>query len=95
MSDRGGHGEAQEVSGVPIAILRSQAIADPNARLIDETIGFGGARLGLRRPQSGPPRPKEAASMPAHATAGPGLADRRRYVTTKLAASLVDELELS
>ena len=32
--------------------------------------------------------------MPAHATAGPGLAECRRYVTTKLAASLVDELEV-
>ena len=32
--------------------------------------------------------------MPAHATPGPGLAERGRYVTTKLAASLVDELEL-
>jgi len=32
--------------------------------------------------------------MPAHATAGPGLAERRLYVMTKLAASLVDELEL-
>ena len=32
--------------------------------------------------------------MPAHAIAGPGFADRGRCVTTKLAASLVDELEL-